>query len=234
MCLDRCLRTLMTPSGFFLFLLTQCGLLHTALPQEVFSCCGSVCRSNAFQQCQGVPSCWAWTNGECCRGGCTCRWKTGNKVCKVNKNNGELNECKENNNSMEYDGCIDYTDEARKEGSKSSLLFYIVPGVAVFAGAVYLFCMRGGYQRNAARQIRARLSVVSTMSRRSEYFSANLPEIFLQALQAPVQRQQIWNESVPPIAFDLYISGVVLSVELANCTTERPEQDQDKSDVESS
>ena len=50
--------------------------------------------------------------------------------------------------------------------------------------------MRGGYQRDAARQVRARLSVVSTMSRRSEYFSANLPEIFLQALQAPVQRQQ--------------------------------------------
>ena len=66
------------------------------------------------------------------RGGCTCRWKTGNKVCKVNKNGEvgflcsmdrrdvhgtecpasfQLNECKDNNSSMEYDGCIDYTDE---------------------------------------------------------------------------------------------------------------------------
>mmetsp|Transcript_27701 Transcript_27701/g.90217 ORF Transcript_27701/g.90217 Transcript_27701/m.90217 type:complete len:218 (-) Transcript_27701:277-930(-) len=212
--LHNCLRTSTVPFGVFLFLFTQNAFLltrrliqRTPPPQDMLSCCSSVCRSNTVQRCQGVPQCWAWTTGQCCRRGCSCRWKTGKKICKVNKNNGELSECKENNISMEYDGCIEYTDGARKGIFDFPQLIYIVPGVSVLTGAVYLLCMR---------------MECTTSS------SENLPEIRLQPIRAPVQRKEIWDESVPPIAFDLYVSGVVLSMETPKCTTERPEQYQDK------
>eukprot|EP00960_Hanusia_phi_P037546 753012-Hanusia_phi.AAC.8 len=46
-----------------------------------------------------------------CRGGCSCRWKTGNLICKVDKKSGEKKDCKVDNSTRDYDGCIDYSDQ---------------------------------------------------------------------------------------------------------------------------
>uniref|UniRef100_A0A7S0DXR1 Uncharacterized protein n=1 Tax=Hanusia phi TaxID=3032 RepID=A0A7S0DXR1_9CRYP len=204
---------LAAPSGLLLLVVTLLATMHTAETQDTYSCCGSVCRTNSLQFCQGVPSCWAWTKGECCRGGCSCRWKTGNLICKVDKKSGEKKDCKVDNSTRDYDGCIDYSDQTRQENSRSSLLFYIIPGAAIIAGAFYLFFMQRNIRRYTTQRRPTRLSRASMTSRRSEYFSANLPEILLQALTAPVRREQIWDESIPPIPFDLYVSGMVLSMQ---------------------